>query len=55
MTALRTLFLDSNELSGTIPESLARLTNLEQLYLSGNQLSGTLFSDFGKLIKLSKS
>ena len=39
---LRTLDLYNNELSGVIPESLGKLTQLTQIQLQDNHLSGTL-------------
>lgn len=36
------LYLSGNNLSGTIPESLGQLSNLEYIDLSGNEFSGTL-------------
>ncbi|KAK8587109.1 hypothetical protein V6N13_086115 [Hibiscus sabdariffa] len=42
MTAL---FLDANQLSGTIPNSLSKLSNLTVLDLSSNNLSGGIPSN----------
>ena len=37
---LAVLWLDSNQLHGTIPPELGNLTDLSELSLLGNQLSG---------------
>ena len=44
--------LSSNQLSGSIPAALARLTRLELLNLSSNQLSGSIPAALGELTKL---
>jgi len=46
------LYLDGNQLSGSIPESLGNLQSLEILYLSENQLSGSIPASLGKLSRL---
>ena len=46
-TNLRRLFLDSNDLSGAIPATLANLPNLEELFLFSNQLSGVIPPTWG--------
>ncbi|KAM5573166.1 receptor-like protein EIX1 [Rosa sericea] len=39
---LRELFLFSNQLNGSVPESVGQLSSLETLFLSGNSLSGVI-------------
>ncbi len=51
-TSVIGLDLRSNQLSGTIPSSLANLSNLEDLNLSGNQLTGTIPAFLSSLAKL---
>ena len=46
------LWLDGNQLSGSIPSELGNLTNLRTLSLSNNQLSGSIPSELGSLAKL---
>ena len=46
------LFLNDNQLSGSIPSTLGNLTNLEVLNLSDNQLSGSIPSTLGNLTNL---
>ena len=46
------LFLDSNQLSGPIPQEIGNLSRLKFLYLSENQLSGPIPSEFGNLSQL---
>jgi Leucine-rich repeat (LRR) protein len=36
------LYLDENQLTGTIPKSMGALTTLETLYLQKNRLSGVI-------------
>jgi Leucine rich repeat/Secretion system C-terminal sorting domain len=43
------LFLDNNQLNGSIPNSLGSLSNLRELYLNDNQLSGSIPSSLGNL------
>jgi Leucine-rich repeat (LRR) protein len=45
LTNLKELCLDANDLYGTIPTELGRLTELELLNLSWNLLTGTLPSE----------
>ncbi|KAI7747729.1 hypothetical protein M8C21_024745, partial [Ambrosia artemisiifolia] len=47
--ALEILYLDSNTLNFSIPESLGRLTNLRSLDLSNNELTGPFPKALGKL------
>jgi Leucine-rich repeat (LRR) protein len=46
------LFLDENQLSGTIPSDLGNLLYLQDLYLGFNQLSGEIPSVLGNLTNL---
>ena len=46
------LSLDRNQLSGSIPAELGRLTNLEWLSLNRNQLSGSIPAELGQLTNL---
>jgi hypothetical protein len=46
------LNLSNNQLSGTLPDSLAGLSQLSLLYLSENQLTGTIPESLGNLNKL---
>ena len=48
------LILDENGLSGSLPESLGSLTNLQTLRLSGNALSGGLPESLGDLTNLQR-
>ena len=41
-----------NQISGTIPDSIGRLSQLQLLYLDSNQLSGSIPSSIGNLSKL---
>ncbi|XP_065620578.1 receptor-like protein EIX2 [Quercus suber] len=51
--SLRVLFLSSNHLSGTIPESLGEQSNLEILYIDSNPFVGVISeAHFSKLTKL---
>ena len=46
------LYLDYNNLTGTIPSEIGNLTQLKQLYLSSNNLTGTIPSEIGNLTQL---
>ena len=46
------LYLNNNNLSGTIPSTLGKLSALTQLYLSNNNLSGEIPAELGNLSKL---
>ncbi len=46
------LFLESNQLSGTIPSTLGNLNNIIELNLANNQLSGSIPSSLGNLTNL---
>lgn len=46
------LLISNNMLSGSIPRSLSRLTNLTTLDFSGNLLTGLIPPEFGDSLKL---
>ncbi|MDM8565756.1 PKD domain-containing protein [Candidatus Halobeggiatoa sp. HSG11] len=48
------LFLDRNQLTGTIPTELANLVNLTALSLGENQLTGNIPSELGNLTHLGR-
>lgn len=50
--SLKVLYLQNNELTGPIPESLSDCSNLVSLDLSFNYLNGTIPSSLGSLSKL---
>ncbi|KAH9614298.1 hypothetical protein KSS87_013361 [Heliosperma pusillum] len=50
---LRSLALDHNSISGTIPKNLGKLGNLEELSLSNNVISGTVPKELGGLKNVS--
>lgn len=54
LTALRKLYLNNNDLQGTIPPTIGQLTQLTDLRLHKNQLSGSIPSSIGKLTKLTR-
>ena len=49
---VKVLYLEGNQLSGSIPAALGNLTNLERLSLGGNQLSGSIPAALGNLTNL---
>jgi len=50
---LKTLIIkDNSEFSGTLPEDIIQLTNLETLEISNNRYSGSIPSSYAKLTKL---
>jgi Leucine-rich repeat (LRR) protein len=46
------LFLESNNLNGNIPDELGNLTSLQKLYLYSNKLTGTIPASLGSLTNL---
>jgi len=46
------MYLQSNQLTGSIPEALGGLTNFQYLYLYGNQLTSNIPDSLGNLINL---
>ena len=48
------LFLEYNELSGSIPPELGQVTNLTWLDLSSNKLSGSIPPELGRLTNLTQ-
>ncbi|GKV43691.1 hypothetical protein SLEP1_g50952 [Rubroshorea leprosula] len=52
LSKLMSLDLSSNQLSGSIPYSIAKLSELKLLDLSNNQLSGSIPDSIGQLSKL---
>ena len=52
LASLEGLYLDGNQLTGSIPPELGNLSNLTGLYLSNNQLSGEIPPELGNLSNL---
>jgi Leucine-rich repeat (LRR) protein len=52
LTSLRWLFLDFNNMTGSIPGSIGNLINLWDLYVGFNQLSGQLPAEMSELTQL---
>ena len=52
MSLLEALFLDENQLRGTIPDCLGDLVKLRQLFLFKNQLTGQVPAQLSELVKL---
>ncbi|GLT33436.1 hypothetical protein SLA2020_080290 [Shorea laevis] len=52
MKRLNTLFLESNQLTGTIPKWLGNASSLVQLSLGSNRLHGSIPAELGKLLNL---
>jgi Leucine-rich repeat (LRR) protein len=48
-STLKVLDLSNNNIQGTIPEEIYKLTNLEKLFLFNNKLSGTISNQIGNL------
>lgn len=49
---LRSLYLGRNEFTGSLPESIGRISKLEDLYVQRNKLNGTIPSSISKLTAL---
>jgi hypothetical protein len=54
LTALESLHLQSNLLTGIVPTQIGRLTALNELRLQFNQFTGTLPSEMSRLTRLSR-
>jgi uncharacterized repeat protein (TIGR01451 family) len=54
LTALQSVNLSINQLTGTIPTELGNLVNLTELNLGGNQLTGTIPTELGNLVALTQ-
>ena len=52
MASLREIFLMRNQLSGSIPAELGKLSNLEWIWLFDNKLSGPIPAELGNLSEL---
>ena len=49
---LESLYLNGNDLTGTIPKSIQHLSSIEVLWLGGNNLGGSIISEIGDLTSL---
>lgn len=54
LTALQTLHMQSNLLTGPVPSQIGRLTALNELRLQANQLTGTLPTEIALLTRLAR-
>ena len=52
MSSLVSLYLDNNNLTGSIPPQLGQMSNLELLHLYSNKLSGSIPAELGQLSSL---
>uniref|UniRef100_A0A8I7B8Q5 Receptor kinase-like protein Xa21 n=1 Tax=Hordeum vulgare subsp. vulgare TaxID=112509 RepID=A0A8I7B8Q5_HORVV len=50
--SLKVLLLRANKITGTIPQEIERLTNIERLYIDNNLLSGSIPESLGNLQNL---
>ncbi|KAL3528993.1 hypothetical protein ACH5RR_008315 [Cinchona calisaya] len=46
---LRSLYLQENQIYGSIPSEIAKLSRLEELHLSSNRLNGTIRAEFSRV------
>mmetsp|Transcript_5418 Transcript_5418/g.11775 ORF Transcript_5418/g.11775 Transcript_5418/m.11775 type:complete len:912 (+) Transcript_5418:64-2799(+) len=49
---LQSLYLNDNDLTGTLPQSIQRLSSIEVMWLGGNNLGGSIVSEIGLLTTL---
>ena len=49
---LKSLFLNDNDITGTLPNSIEHLDSIEVLWLGGNNLGGSILSEIGRLVSL---
>ena len=54
MANLTHLYLDNNQLTGSIPIEMGNLTNLKWVYLNNNQFNGEIPSEIGNLTNLNE-
>ena len=49
---LESLYLNDNDISGTLPSSIANLKTIRTLWIGGNNLGGSIISEIGQLTTL---
>jgi hypothetical protein len=49
---LKSLFLNDNDITGTLPKSIEHLDSIEVLWLGGNNLGGSILPEIGRLVSL---
>jgi len=52
LTNLTSLYLNYNQLTGSIPSEIGNLPNLTSMYLNNNQFTGSISSEIGNLTNL---
>ena len=49
---LESLYMNDNDITGTLPRSIASLTSIKTLWMGGNNLGGPIISEIGQLTTL---
>ena len=49
---LESLYMNSNDITGTLPDSIASLKSIKVLWMGGNNLDGSIISEIGQLTTL---
>lgn len=52
LSHLQSLYLNNNDITGTLPRSIKHLSSLEVLWLGGNNMDGSIISEIGHLTSL---
>lgn len=51
-THLESLYLNGNDITGTLPQSIKHLSSIEVMMLGGNNIGGRIISEVGELVSL---
>jgi Leucine-rich repeat (LRR) protein len=51
-TRLESLYMNDNDITGTLPSSIANLQSIKVLWMGGNNLGGSIISEIGQLTTL---
>jgi hypothetical protein len=52
LTQLQSLYMNNNDITGTLPRSIKQLASIKVLWLGGNNMDGSIISEIGNLTSL---